>query len=475
VYLDAYEPIENWYGPGAPHAVEPLATLVSRGERTFHGALQARDASALRARIRTLSAALEAIHVEALNAKVPLVPSAATLASATPESLAVTIESLRSAEIRSIYASLSAAEAEYAAGRGRDALARIEDAYLQQVEPLEPRLPGPVTRRIESLIHLRLRPLVSNQAATSEVQPVFAALYGSLADADASLVGGATFWFTAVNAFVIIMREGLEAVLLIAAMLAYLGGMGAASRERRRIYAGCAAGVVASFLTWGVARTILPVSGAARELLEGVTALVAVLVLIYVSNWLFQKTYIHDWKNYLRERVGYAVTAGSALAMTGLAFAAVYREGFETVLFYQALLYDSSPSAVLAGFAPGMLLILAVGAVIIKAGVKLPLRKLFLVTNSILLYLAFVFVGKGIYNLQEAGLFAPHPLAWAPENDLLEQVFGFYPMAETLVAQLAFVALMVATYVYYRSRQNRVVPSPVPAQEQNPTRVSARA
>jgi high-affinity iron transporter len=107
--------------------------------------------------------------------------------------------------------------------------------------------------------------------------------------------------------------------------------------------------------------------------------------------------------------------------------------------------------------------------------VKLPLRKLFLVTNSILLYLAFVFVGKGIYNLQEAGLFAPHPLAWAPENDLLEQVFGFYPMAETIVAQLAFVALMVATYVYYRSRQNRVVPSPVAAQEQNPTRVSARA
>jgi high-affinity iron transporter len=475
VYLDAYEPIENWYGPGAAHAVEPLATLVARGERTFHGALQARDAAAMRARIRALSAELEAIHAEALRAQVPLVPSAASLANTTRVSGVVTIESLRSEEIRSIYASLSAAETEYAAGRGRDALARIEDAYLQQVEPLEPRLPGPVTRRIESLIHLRLRPMVSNNAASSEVQPVFAALYGSLADADAALAGGASFWFTAVNAFVIIMREGLEAVLLIAAILAYLSGMGAASRERRRIYAGCAAGVAASFATWGVARTILPVSGAARELLEGVTALVAVLVLIYVSNWLFQKAYIQGWKNYLRERVGVAVTTGSALAMAGLAFAAVYREGFETVLFYQALLYDSSPGAVLAGFAPGLLLILATGALIIKAGVKLPLRKLFLVTNSILLYLAFVFVGKGIYNLQEAGLFAPHPLAWAPENDLLQQVFGFYPMAETTVAQLAFVAMMTATYVYYRSRQNKAVAAPVSTAEQSPAEVSARA
>jgi high-affinity iron transporter len=295
----------------------------------------------------------------------------------------------------------------------------------------------------------------------SDVQAVFAALYAGLADADAALAAGPSFWFGAANAFAIILREGLEAVLLIAAMLAYLTGMGAARSARVRIYMGALAGVIASFATWGLARTLLPVSGASREILEGVTALVAVAVLVYVSHWLFQKTYIHDWKNYLRERVGEAVTAGSALAMAGLAFAAVYREGFETVLFYQALLYDSSSAAVLAGFAPGILIILAIGVAIIRTGVKLPLRKLFAVTNGILLYLALVFTGKGIYNLQEAGLFAPHPLSWAPDHEALRQLFGFYPLAETALAQLAFIVLMAATYAYYRRRQT--VPSAVPA------------
>ena len=172
-----------------------------------------------------------------------------------------------------------------------------------------------------------------------------------------------------------------------------------------------------------VAATLIPVSGASRELVEGVTALVAVAVLLYVSHWLFQKTYIHDWKTYLEEHMGRAVTRGSALAMAGLAFAAVYREGFETVLFYQALMFDAGPAAVLAGFAPGILVISAIGYGIVKMGLRLPLKRVFAITGAVLLYLAFVFLGKGIYNLQEADLFAPTPLPGVPNHETLRQLF----------------------------------------------------
>ena len=472
VYLDAYEPIENWYGPGAPYGVEPLATLVMRGETRFHAALQARGPAALRSAMTALHEEVRAVREAALRAGVPLVPDAAAAVALGDVQSAAPPRGLRTPEIRGIVEALSVAQTEFRAGRSAAALQGVEQAYLQQFEPIEARLAGPVTRRVESLIHIRLRPLLARGAPASDVDPVFGALYAALEEADASLAAGSSFWFGAANAFAIIMREGLEAVLLIAAMLAYLTGIGAQRVHRQRIWAGAAGGVAASFGTWWLARTLLPVSGANREILEGVTALVAVAVLVYVSHWLFQKTYIHDWKNYLRTRMGTALTTGSALAMAGLAFAAVYREGFETVLFYQALLYDSSSTAVLAGFVPGVLIITAIGAAILRLGAKLPLRQLFAVTNTILLWLAFVFLGKGIYNLQEAGLFAPHPLAWMPDNEVLRQLLGMYPLVETLLAQLAFLTGLLAMYVYYR---RRIVPASAtrsPAEERTPAAAS---
>jgi high-affinity iron transporter len=186
-----------------------------------------------------------------------------------------------------------------------------------------------------------------------------------------------------------------------------------------------------------------------------VTALVAVAVLLYVSHWLFQKTYIHDWKAYLEEHLGRAVTRGSALAMAGLAFAAVYREGFETVLFYQALMFDAGAGAVLAGFVPGILVIAGIGYGIVKLGLRLPLKRVFAVTGSVLLYLAFVFLGKGLYNLQEASLFAPHPLPWIPDHEALRQLLGLYPLAETILAQSAFLLLLGAGALWLRARRPR--------------------
>ncbi|HET9986767.1 MAG TPA: FTR1 family protein [Longimicrobiales bacterium] len=331
----------------------------------------------------------------------------------------------------------------------------MEHAYLERIEPLEARIAQGRVARIERLIHLRLRPGLARGADTAEVARDIAALRGELLAADAVLRAGTPFWFGAANAFVILVREGLEAVLLIGALLAYLSAAGAGRRERRQIFVGVGAGMLATLATWVLARTFVPLGGASRELVEGVTGLLAVGVLLYVSHWLFQKTYIQDWKEYLRQHVGRAVTSGSAMAMASLAFAAVYREGFETVLFYQAIVFDAGTGSVLAGCVPGLVLIVGLGVAIIRMGVRLPLRRVFGVTNAILLYLAVVFLGKGIYNLQEAGLFAPHPLGWVPDHGALRQLFGLYPIAESLAAQLVLLTALSAVSIYFRRRLAR--------------------
>ena len=459
VYLDQYEVIEGWYGPGGRHAVPALAESITRAENVFHVLLQTSSASEMERAAAGLRQDMLALQRQAIELRVPLYPDLSQPLLGPDASASAQPGELRTPEIRKIAALVSEAERAFASGRRAEAVLRIEEAYLEGFEPLESRLPGEVVGGIERTIHLQLRPALKGNASGEHISRAFRDLHNRLGTADVFLARGGGFWFGVFNSFVIIVREGLEAVLLIAALLAYLGAVRAGRRERSRIWLGAGAGVTASVATWILAATIIPLGGASRELVEGITALVAVGVLLYVSHWLFQKTYIHDWKAYLRDHLGGAISRGSGFAMMGLAFAAVYREGFETVLFYQALLMDAGGRAVLSGFVPGMLVIAAVGWAIIRAGMKLPLKRVFAVTNSVLLYLAFVFLGKGIYNLQESGAFAAHPIPWLPSHPLLQQVFGFYPLMETLLAQLGLALLLTAALVVYRRQLRRRQPA----------------
>ncbi len=448
IYLDQVEVVEGWYGPGAPLAVPTVAPRVAALEEAFHALMSADDAglAAAAARARERTAELRSVAAEAP------VAAAGAPAISTEGGVVASADDARTEEIAAILARLDRAEAAWRSGDSEAALRDVEHAYLEGLEQLEPRLPSELVGRAERLVHLVLRPGLAREGGEEEVGAAFAALDGALLEMDDSLAEGSSFWFTAFSSFMIIFREGLEAVLLIGAILAYLGRTSSQDRHRRQVWAGVALGIGGSVATWIVARTLIPVGGESRELIEGVTALIAVGVLVYVSHWLFQKTYIQDWKAYLQSKVDAAAAGGSALAMAGLAFAAVYREGFETVLFYQALTSDAGAGAVLAGFVPGALLIVAIGWGIIRLGVRLPLRQVFAATNAILLYLAFVFLGKGLYNLQEAGLFAPHPIGGLPEHPALTQLLGFYPTVETLGAQGAFLLIMAVTWLAYRRR-----------------------
>ena len=456
-YLDYYETIESFYGSAGVHASPALSERVAQGERRFHTLMQGQGSPEL---VEELRADVAALPELARSAGVPLSPRAPELAVPAEGEL----PTASSPEIAGILAELERADAAYSEGRPADAMRHVETAYLEGFEPLEARLPGGLVGDIEKLFHLTVRPSIASRAEPDVVSGGIVALGQELARADEALASEAGVWFGAVNSFAIIVREGLEAVLLIGALLAYLGAIGAGRHRRRQIWWGAGAGIAASVATWVVARTLIPIGGAGRELVEGITGLVAVVVLLYVSNWLAQKTYIQDWKSYLRDKVDQAVGTGSALAMAGLAFAAVYREGFETVLFYQALLFDVGAGPVLLGFVVGSVLIAVVGVGIIRLGLRLPLGKVFAVTNAILVYLAFTFLGKSIYNLQEAGLFAPHPVGWAPDSGVLRQVFGFYPTLETILAQAAFVAVVGGTYAVYRWKAaQRAEPASQPA------------
>jgi high-affinity iron transporter len=250
-----------------------------------------------------------------------------------------------------------------------------------------------------------------------------------------------------VQSFIIMLREGLEAILIVGALMTFLAKMGAADR-RRHVNAGILAAIAASLLTAVALETVFHLSAAHQEALEGLTMVVATVVLFYVSYWLLSKMEVVKWSHFVKSKVHDAVTSGSAFALASAAFLAVYREGFETVLFYKALFISAGPAAGLAPIAGGMLLggmvLVLVYLAMNRFGVRLPLKPFFAVTSAFLYYMAFVFAGAGIAELQEGGFISMTPVSWAPRLPAL----GIHPTVETLTAQGVLLALAILALIW---------------------------
>ncbi len=250
-----------------------------------------------------------------------------------------------------------------------------------------------------------------------------------------------------IQSFVIMLREGLEAILIVGALMAFLAKMGAADR-RRHVNAGVLAAIVASLLTALALETVFHLSPAHQEALEGLTMVLATAVLFYVSYWLLSKMEVVKWNDFVKSKVHDAVTSGSAFALASAAFLAVYREGFETVLFYKALIISAGPTVgvppIVGGMLLGALLLVGVYIAVNRFGVRLPLKPFFAVTSAFLYYMAFVFAGAGIAELQEGGFAPLTPVSWAPRIPAL----GIYPTVETLAAQGGLLALALVALVW---------------------------
>ena len=261
---------------------------------------------------------------------------------------------------------------------------------------------------------------------------------------------------TFLGAFGIIVREGLEAILVIAAIIAYLVKSGN-RRSLKNVYIGAVAGIAASFaaaavLAW--AKQAFVGAGLAQEVIEGITALIAVCVLFYVSNWMISKAEAASWSRFIDGKVQSSVEQGSAFALAFTAFLSVFREGAEVVLFYQPMLSEGNPGMVWAGFGTGCVLLVFIYLAITKLSIKLPIRVFFTATSILMAVMCVSFLGSGIKELAEGNVFdLALRVPGIPENDVI-QIFGIYPWLETLVPQLILAIILLITFMvaHYRGK-----------------------
>ncbi|HEV8195595.1 MAG TPA: cytochrome c/FTR1 family iron permease, partial [Gemmatimonadales bacterium] len=359
-------------------------------------------------------------------------------------------------------------------GRKEDARATAMDAYItfEQVErTLAVKNPG-LTSRIEAAFSV-LRTRAGSGASAAELGKIREDLSRERATAERTVLDRLSPSNLLVQSFIILLREGLEAILVIGALMAFLVKTGNGHR-RRDIHLGVAAAVVMSLLVAAALETVFVLTSAHQEGLEGAVLMLATGTLFYVSYWLLSKMEVAKWNRFVKGKVQSALTRGSALALASVAFLAVFREGFETVLFYKALAVSGGPGSwapVLGGIAVGSVALAAVYLAMTRFGVRLPLKPMFAVTSALLYYMAFVFAGKGIAELQESGWVSLSPVGWAPRIPAL----GIYPTLESLGLQLVLVLLAIAALVWTFLIEPRrlhttavLVPEPIPREPDTP-------
>ncbi len=365
--------------------------------------------------------------------KLPAPVARADATSVSPDSASPVIRAL-----------LDSAIAFARAGMGEEASERAFDAYIA-FEPLE----TPARAKKPGMVATMERHFADFKGAVSRLDMEAAqAARVAIVDGLPSIVDLArrpsTGWGAFFQSFLIILREGFEAILVVGAVVAFLIKMG--HRERlRSIWLGVGLALIASAATAIALRTLFIAMPASREIVEAVTMLLAVVVLFSVSYWLISKVEAAKWQRFIREKVGTALEHGGGRALVLVSFLAVYREGAETALFYQALFHEGPNVAlplslgIIAGFAA----LAVIFTLFYRYGVRIPMRPFFAVTSLLLYYMAFVFMGKGIRELQEGNVVPITVISGGPHLDTM----GIYPSVETLVAQGILVLLLIFAMV----------------------------
>jgi high-affinity iron transporter len=343
----------------------------------------------------------------------------------------------------------------YRQGRGRDAQALATSSYLDRFELVEASLDA-VDRGLRGEVEAqmtRYRALLRSGAPRTEVEAQASRVDALLERArglleSASLSRGATF----LSAFVILLREGLEAILVVAAIYALL------VRAGRRdalpyLHVGWMSALATGGVTWILAAYAIAMSGATREVTEGVSALSAAALLLYVGFWMHGKSQAEAWQAYLDRRLRGALAGRTLWALGLVSFLAVYREVFETVLFYQALAAQAGPNGTVplaGGVAAGAAALAVLGWLVIRGSVRLPLGLFFRASAIALALLAVVLAGKGIVALQEAG--------WVPVHEVRFPTWplvGVYPNLQSLLLQAVLILLIGAGFAYSRRTTRR--------------------
>lgn len=311
-------------------------------------------------------------------------------------------------------------------------------SYLDGIEPLEPML---MTRAPQLMVDIEGSMLAYRNAASDGSVERAAGLAKQLdqlmlrAQLELGEHRNDTASSTFVGAFTILLREGLEALLVVVGMLAFL------KKAKRTevlpyVHAGWVAALVLGCLTWVAATYVVHISGASRELTEGVSSIFAAVVLLGVGLWMHQKSTAGRWQAYIKGKLSAAMSRRSAFALFALAFVTVYREVFETVLFYSALWVQGNGHALLAGLGAGVASLGVTTWVLLRTSAKMPIGKFFSISSVLVAVLAVVLAGKGVVALQEAGVLGATAFA-GPRIEVL----GIFPFVEPVVTQLVVVLI----------------------------------
>jgi high-affinity iron transporter len=347
-------------------------------------------------------------------------------------------------------------------GEAQEALTTVRSAYLDSYEKIEiPLRPIDPDFTLDMEIKFaELRNLIQSNAQFEEVLKKASEIKSGL-DESERLVSGTGIIAPSIafsTSFSIIFREGLESALIIGAIITYLE----ASRNQRfkkHVYYGIIVAVGATAITWFIAHYIIEISGASRELIEAIAGISAVAVLFWVSFWVLNKIETKRWIEFVKAKVWKATTTGSVLVFIMLSFFTVYREGFETVLFYQAILGFARYMEwyVIAGMVLGLAVIIGVALGVRKLGRKLPLRVLFGLTMGIGAYMSIAFMGNAIREFQEVGYIpTTHMIGTIPRLDInLATMTGIHPTLETVVAQLILLSVYMVGSLYILILQPR--------------------
>ena len=329
----------------------------------------------------------------------------------------------------------------YAKGDRARAIDLALSAYLDGFEPVEGVLgtrDGGLMTRVEQAM-AGFRTAITSGENVTALRQRLAETEMLLDEAEAALAPEAEDDVsTFLGAFAILLREGLEALLVVIAMIAFLG-----KADRREalpyVHGGWVAALVAGAVTWAVATYAIGISGASRELTEGFGSLLAAVILLSVGIWMHGKSQAEEWRRYIATKMQGALSRGSAWFLFGLAFIVVYREVFETILFYAALWTADNGGTILAGALTAVVVLAAIAWAMLRYSQVLPITKFFAYSSILIAILAVVLAGKGIGALQEAGMVPVTPLAGVPRITMI----GLFPTVEAISAQLLALAAVI--------------------------------
>jgi high-affinity iron transporter len=345
----------------------------------------------------------------------------------------------------------------YRAGKRSEAQQLALTSYLEGFELAEAGLNtlDPALRQSVETQMIAYRDLLQRGAPAESVAQLAERIDGLLVESADKLGGtGLSPTTAAISAFFILVREGLEALLVVAAIMALLIKSG--RREAMPwIHAGWIGALAMGAVTWVVASKVIAISGATRELTSGITALLAAVILLYVGFWLHSKSYAHAWKAFIDQHLGAVLRGGTLWTLAGVSFLAVYREAFEIVLFYQALWQQVDAGAhgsVIIGLLCGIATLVILAWAILRYGIRLPIGPFFAVCSVLMAVLAIVFTGHGVKALQEAGI-----IAAVPFTDFNLPTLGIYATVEGMLAQLFVLLSVITAFVWSHHANHRAV------------------